>query len=320
MNVRHIRLSLPPEGDIDVSQARAAVFSALMARRFDSGIVFRIDDTALEPGEKNRAEAALDLLEWLGLFDKETMGGFLPPRLCSEHLESYTKARTELRESGFVYPCFCDEARLSELVLKANEDKKPLKYDSFCLKLSPEDVRERLERNEEYRLRLRMPSKGPVQIIDPINGPMRMNSAVLGDFVIWDAVGPTPELTALVDSAETGVDLVCREEKRIPESVKEIFIGRSLNVRTPHYLHLPTLEFADGPDSMETETIGGLREKGYDPEALFVWLGLMNWDSKRDGIPSPEEIFLAFDPKAIRRPPVRCDRAELNRIQSVVGK
>ena len=168
---------------------RTALYNILLARQGGPGsaTVLRIEDTdqsRLVPGS---ARNLLETFSLCGLeFDegpplpaRETGGGGARnehacgedgadnaealwgrgahgPYVQSERLPLYKESAERLIESGAAYRCFCSPRRLEALRRHQKKRGLPSLYDRHCLKLTDEEVAERVERGDSHTVRLRV--------------------------------------------------------------------------------------------------------------------------------------------------------------------
>ena len=78
------------------------------------------------------------------------------PYVQSERLPLYKENAERLIESGAAYRCFCSQRRLEALRRHQKKRGLPSLYDRHCLKLTDDEVAERVERGDPHTVRLRV--------------------------------------------------------------------------------------------------------------------------------------------------------------------
>ena len=89
------------------------------------------------------------------------IGGNNGPYFQSRRLPIYNNHIKVLLDKGSAYPCFCSADRLENMRNKLAADKKTIKYDRHCQRLSKEDKINRMK-TEQYVLRMKVPDKEEV--------------------------------------------------------------------------------------------------------------------------------------------------------------
>ena len=153
------------------------------------------------------------------------------------------------------------------------------------------------EKNEEgverELVRFRNPGKD-VTFDDLIRGPITVNTADLGDFVIAKSMDePLFHLANVADDALQGVTHIIRGEDHISNTPRQILIYEALGAHMPHYAHLPLVL---APDKSKLSKRKGARplleyrDLGYEPGALLNYLAMLGWHPGTD-----EEFFTKDD-------------------------
>jgi nondiscriminating glutamyl-tRNA synthetase len=100
---------------LHLGNVRTALFSALLARRWQGIFLLRIEDTDRERSRAEYVDALLDDLRWLGLQWQEgpERGGPQAPYAQSEREAIYEEYYGQLEDTGRIYPCFCTPTELA---------------------------------------------------------------------------------------------------------------------------------------------------------------------------------------------------------------
>ena len=139
-----------------VGNLRTALYEYLIAKHKGGTFILRIEDT----DQERFVEGALDIIyrtmESAGLVHDEGPdkdGGYGPYVQSERQAEGiYVKYAKELVEKGSAYYCFCSKDRLETLKSDLG-DKEIIQYDKHCLKLSKEEIEEKLSAGTPYVIR-----------------------------------------------------------------------------------------------------------------------------------------------------------------------
>src|SRR3990167_4915435 len=109
------RFSPSPTGMIHLGNARAALFSALFAKKNNGVFILRIEDTDIARSEERYIESLQDDLHWLGIDWQEGVGvdGDFGPYRQSQRQDIYAKYYDILERKNLIYPCFCTDQELN---------------------------------------------------------------------------------------------------------------------------------------------------------------------------------------------------------------
>ena len=142
------RFAPTPSGRMHLGNAFAALVAWLSARAAGGEMVLRIEDLDPRAANRERAEALIDDLRWLGLDWDEG------PYWQSERCEAYADAIARLDAAGLTYPCFCSRAELHAASAPHASDGTPI-YAGTCRDLSADEVARRTaQRPPATRLRV----------------------------------------------------------------------------------------------------------------------------------------------------------------------
>ena len=114
---------------------------------------------------------------------------------------------------------------------------------------------------------------GPEQFDDLLLGPQSGEPSATGDLVIRDREHNwTYGFAVVVDDLRHGIDLVVRGEDLVPETPRQIRLGRLLGRdESPRFLHHPLIRKASGAKLSKSDGDTGVRElwaAGWSPERV----------------------------------------------------
>jgi len=293
-----------------VGNIRTALFNWLLARHEGGTFILRIEDTDQARIVPGAVEAILESLRWLGLDWDEgpEVGGPYAPYFQSQRLEHYHRASQQLIEAGHAYRCYCSPERLEEMRGEQMRRGVPPKYDRRCRSLA-EDERPKLEA-EGVRpvVRFKTPLSGKTAFADVIRGNVAFENDTLDDFVILKSDGfPTYHLASVVDDHLMAITHVLRGDEWVASTPRHVLMYQAFGWEPPLFAHLPIIL---GPDRARLAKRHGatsvleFRHRGFLPQALFNFLGLLGWSlDDRTEIISREEFVCHFSLERIVKNP-----------------
>ncbi len=286
-----VRIAPSPTGPLHVGTARTALFNWLFARQHGGMFVLRIEDTDKERSEQQYERMIFDGLSWLGfdwdegptLNDDGTRGpdkGSFGPYRQSERTAIYRRYLQDLLEKGEAYYCYCTKEDLEAQRQAMLDAGLPPRYSGHCRNLTapPEG------RTPEV-IRFKVPEI-KVEFIDMVHGKASFDAALLGDQVIAkDLDTPLYNFAVVVDDALMEITHVIRGDDHFSNTPKQILVQRALGFPTPHYAHLPLILNPDRSKMSKRFSdvaLANYRERGYLPDAIVNFIGLLGWHPKED--------------------------------------
>jgi glutamyl-tRNA synthetase len=318
MTVR-VRFAPSPTGDLHVGGLRSSLFDWLFARHHGGQFILRIEDTdrtRLTPGSLG---AILDAHRWLGLDWDEgpAVGGDAGPYFQSEKVDIYQRAAQRLVEQGNAYRCYCTSERLDTLRAEQMRSGRPPGYDRRCRNLTLEQRTEEEAGGKPYVVRFAMPLDGKTVFHDAIRGEIVFEHARYDDHVLLKSDGfATYHLAAIVDDGEMKITHAFRAEEWLPSTPRHLLTFRALGYEPPIYAHLPVVVGKDRKKLSKRHgdtSVHQFVEKGYLPEAMLNFLGLIGWSlDDHTSIISREEFVKHFDLDRVVKSPGMFDHDKLD--------
>ncbi len=290
-NIR-VRIAPSPTGMPHVGTMWQALFVRSFAKHFKGKFIVRIEDTDQDRIVKGAEQALYDALEWLGLEEDESprKGGKYGPYKQSERLETYRKYAEKLLEKGHAYYCFCSEEQLKKLREEQKKQNQIPKYDGHCRTLSQQDVKKKLQNNEKYVVRMKIPDSKKIIVNDLLRGEVKFDSNILDEQIILKSDGfPTYHLAVVVDDHLMKISHVVRGEEWLSSAPKHVLLYKYLGWEIPTLVHTPILR---NPDKTKLSKRQGhtnvmwFKKQGFLPKALLNFLALLGWSH-----PQGKEIF-----------------------------
>ena len=324
MSKVRVRFAPSPTGPLHIGGVRTALYNYLFAKKNGGKMILRIEDTDQKRYVDGAEQYILDSLEWCGIHLDESIihGGKYGPYRQSQRKEIYRPYAEQLVNNGFAYYAF-DTAE--ELALMRERMKKAgvtsPQYNSVTrstmknsLSLSDDEVKKRLNNEEPYVIRIKMPRNQEVKLFDVIRGWVVVNTNKMDDKVIFKSDGmPTYHLANVGDDYLMKISHVIRGEEWLPSAPLHVLLYEYLGWKSqqPQFAHLPLLLKPDGNGKLskrdgdrlgfpvfplnwknpETGEISlGYKEGGYLPEAFINMLAFLGWNPG-----TPQEIFSIDD-------------------------
>lgn len=324
-----VRFAPSPTGPLHMGGVRTALYNYLFAKKHGGDFILRIEDTdqtRFVPG----AEAyIIDALKWCGIEPNEgqSYGGDFGPYVQSERKPMYRQYADQLVAADHAYYAFDTADELDEMRERAKQAKMPnWQYNSITrnnmkntLTLSADEVKERLERGDEYVIRLKIPRNEEVRLHDEIRGWVVVQTANMDDKVLFKSDGmPTYHLANVVDDYLMDISHVIRGEEWLPSAPLHVLLYRYLGWedKMPKFAHLPLILKPDGngklskrdgdrlgfpvfplewKDPATGEISSGYRENGYYPAAFVNMMAFLGWNpGTTQEMFSKEELVAAF--------------------------
>jgi glutamyl-tRNA synthetase len=286
------RIAPSPTGIAHIGTAYMALFNYAFAKKNNGEFIVRIEDTDRQRFVEGAEKVIYDSLRWLGIPYAEAadIGGPHAPYRQSERLHLYKDAAKELLEKGHAYYCFCTQEILTEMRSQQQAKKEIPRYDRRCLRLSSNEIEDKLAKNERHVIRMKMPDNEVIGWNDLIRGHVEINTKELDDQVLMKSDGfPTYHLAVVVDDNAMQISHIIRGEEWISSTPKHILLYRYFGWQLPEFAHMPLLRNPDKSKMSKRKndvSIPSYKEKGYLPEALRNYLCLLGWSH-----PEEKDIF-----------------------------
>lgn len=316
MTVR-TRFSPSPTGMIHLGNARAALFSALYAKKNQGHFILRIEDTDMARSEERFVEALKNDLHWLGVYWQEgpDVDGEFGPYWQSQRQAIYAKYYQILEEKKLIYPCFCTDQELTlARKIQLSRGQAP-RYAGTCRKLSPEEIQQRLGSGKKPAWRFIIPVDTKIEFEDLVKGPQSFNSNDIGDFIVRRADSTAPFLFCnAIDDATMKVTHVLRGEDHLANTPRQIMLFNTLNLPIPHYGHLSLIVGDDGAPLSKRHgsfSVHEMRENGYLPIAVMNYLTRLGHTSDTQALLDFDHLAEHFYLDKLSRSPARFDLTQL---------
>ena len=314
-----VRFAPSPTGPLHIGGVRTALFNYLFAKKHGGDFLLRIEDTDQARYVEGAENYIIEALNWCNIPYDEGPGkeGDFGPYRQSERQHLYKSYAEELISSGNAYYAFDTPESLDQHRQEHEAQGKTFIYNwhnreklNNSLALSEEEVLRKLETEEPYVIRFKIPEAKTLLLKDEIRGEMQIDTQVLDDKVLFKSDGmPTYHLANIVDDHLMKITHVIRGEEWLPSLPLHELLYRAFEWEAPKFAHLPLilkpqgkgkLSKRDGDklgfpvfplewkDPATGEISSGYREDGYSPGAVINMLAFLGWN---EGGGSEKEIY-----------------------------
>jgi len=344
-----VRFAPSPTGPLHMGGVRTALYNYLYAKKHGGDFILRIEDTDQTRYVPGAEAYIIEALKWCGIEPNEGVGfgnGPYTPYRQSERKDQglYKQYAQQLIDSGHAYYAFDTSEELDEMRKKLEAAKaKSSSYNAITrqnmknsLTLSEDEVKRKLEANEPYVIRVKIPRNEEVRLKDIIRGWVVVNSNELDDKVLYKSDGmPTYHLANIVDDYLMKITHVIRGEEWLPSAPLHVLLYRFLGWEDvmPEFAHLPLLLKPDGNGKLSKrdgdrlgfpvfplsgelldtstglmEKFTGYREKGYFADGFINMLALLGWNpGNNQEMMSLEEMVSLFSLEKISKSGAKFD-------------
>ncbi len=297
-----VRFAPSPTGFLHVGGARTALYNWLYARGKKGTFILRIEDTDEARSTDESMRAIIDGMRWLGLdwdegpfvgTDGQEKGSF-GPYFQMARLDIYRQHLDRLLAENKAYPCFCTKEDLEQMRNRAMLTKQPPKYDERCRKLSADERKARLAKNEPHVYRLARVHEGAVEFDDVVKGRMRFEADLLDDFILVKSSGvPTFMYAGAIDDHLMEITHVIRGDDHLSNTPRQIQLYDAFGwTKKPIFAHISMIHGPDGQRLSKRHgatSVEEFRKSGFLPEVMLNYLALLGW--------STADSQQLFDPK-----------------------
>jgi glutamyl/glutaminyl-tRNA synthetase len=258
---RRTRFAPAPTGLLHLGHVANALWVWGAAREAGARVLLRIEDHDRQRSRAAFDAALLEDLAWLGFAADEG-----PVRQTDAAARSaYAAALDRLAADDLVYRCGCTRATFAAWAREHGRDWTGPGCPGACrTRILPGDA--------ATSLRAAL-GAGSETFDDLLLGPQRGEPGASGDLVVRDRSGNwTYGFAVVVDDLRQGVDLVVRGEDLLPETARQIRLGRLLGRDDPpRFLHHPLIRKPSGAKLSKSGRDSGardLRGAGWSADAV----------------------------------------------------
>ncbi|WP_194851599.1 glutamate--tRNA ligase [Nonlabens antarcticus] len=319
-----VRFAPSPTGPLHIGGVRTALFNYLFAKKHNGTFILRIEDTDQNRFVEGAEDYIIESLNWCNIPFDEGPGkdGGHGPYRQSDRKDRYKKYALQLIDSGAAYYAFDTAEELAEARTKTEAQKLTFIYNHHnrldftnSLTLTESEVKERLDRGDEYTIRFK-PQPKTLFMFDEIRKGIEIDTTLIDDKVLFKSDEmPTYHLANIVDDHEMEISHVIRGEEWLPSMALHVLLYESFGWEAPKFAHLPLILKPGGKGKLSKrdgdklgfpvfplewnpengEKSSGYREDGYLPEAVINMLAFLGWNpGTEQEIFSLDELVQAF--------------------------
>ncbi|PRP76789.1 glutamate-tRNA ligase [Planoprotostelium fungivorum] len=276
------RYAPSPTGSLHLGGLRTALYNYLFAKKHRGQFLLRIEDTDKNREVKGAVEAIIGDLRWGGIYHDEgpNKESDVGPFVQSERLPIYQHHAGLLLKKGHAYRCFCTVERLAETRSRASEKTGASLYDRHCLSLTPEEIEEKLKKNESHTLRMKVPD-GITIFEDVVAGHVSIRNSQIDDQIIIKSDGyPTYHFANVVDDHLMRISHVIRGTEWLISTPKHIMLYDMFGWEKPIFAHLPLLTNLDKSKLSKRQgdaSVGYYKDQGYMWKAVINYVAFLGW-------------------------------------------
>ncbi|MCP4482201.1 MAG: glutamate--tRNA ligase [bacterium] len=288
-----VRFAPSPTGYLHIGGARTALYNYLFARHTQGKFILRIEDTDELRSSDEAVVAILEGLSWLGLDWDEgpvvkqdgSLGikGAHGPYFQMERRALYFEHIERLLAEGKAYECYCSTDELKAKRERAQQEKRPPKYDNHCRHLTAQQVSAFKKEQRKPVIRFKNSGTGTTVFKDIIKGEVKFENALLDDFVIVKPNGvPLYNLAVVLDDALMEITHVIRGDDHISNTPRQVMLYQALGFKLPVFAHIPMILGGDGSRLSKRHgaaSVTAYRDQGYLKEAVLNYLALLGWST-----------------------------------------
>lgn len=269
-----------PTGSVHLGNLFSAFCDMIYARQSNGVFFLRIEDTDQKRMVEGGIENITGVLKGFNILPTEgySFGGNYGSYQQSKRTEIYQTYVKDLIENGLAYPCFMTEEEQDEIKEEQAINKMKIGiYGVYAVDrdLSLNEVKEHLNNNEEYVIRLKSPgnAKNQIEVVDCIKGKIKFPEHDVDTVLLKKDGTPTYHFAHAIDDHLMHTTHVIRGDEWVSSLPLHYQLFQILGFSPVKYAHIAPITIKD----KETGTIRKL-SKRKDP-----WAGAKYYEES--GIP-----------------------------------
>ena len=304
------RFAPSPTGYLHIGGLRTALYGFLYSKKNGGDFILRIEDTDTARYVDGSVEIIYSTMRDSGIMYDEgpDVGGNYGPYVQSERKGIYKEYAEKLVELGGAYYCFCSPDRIEGL----RDEEGNVRYDKHCLKLSKEEIAQKIANGEPYVIRQNVPVEGTGSYHDLVYGDISVDYKDIEDGILLKSDGmPTYNFANVIDDHLMGITHVIRGTEYLSSTPKYNLMYDAFGWERPVYIHLPPI-MKDAQHKLSKRNGDASYEdfikKGYVKEAIVNYIALLGWSPKGNQEKmSLSELIENFSLEGIGRSPAIFD-------------
>ncbi len=301
------RFAPSPTGKIHIGNARSAILNWIFCKQNNGEFLLRIDDTDENRSSQEFEDRIKSDLKWLGLNWDYTFNQ-------SSRLEIYNKKIKILKNNKRLYPCFETEEELALKKKSLLSSGKPPIYDRSSLKLSEDEVYEKIKSGKKPHWRFKL-DVDEINWKDLIKGNVTFESKNLSDPVLIREDGTLLyHLPSVIDDIEENITHIIRGEDHISNTAYHIQIFKALGSVIPTFAHYPFLTDDQGKGfskRMGSLSIENFKNEGFENITLLNYFLFIGSSNNIEPINDLNEIINKFNIRNLSKSSVKFSKESL---------
>lgn len=246
------RFGPSPTGFVHMGSLFGSFCDSVFAKQTGGVFFLRIEDTDQKRSVENGVEGIFNDLDAFDIKPDESskVGGKYGPYIQSERTEIYQTYVKDLIIQGYAYPCFMTEEEGEAIREEQEINKVKLGiYGVYAVDrdLSLEEVKEHLNNNDEYVIRLKSPgnSKNEVEMVDLVKGKMKFPEHDMDSVLLKKDGTPTYHLAHVIDDHLMHTTHVIRGDEWVSSIPFHLQLFEILGFKRPEYVHTAAITKKD---------------------------------------------------------------------------
>ena len=260
-----------PTGSVHLGNLFSAFCDMIYARQSNGVFFLRIEDTDQKRMVEGGIENITGVLKGFNILPTEgySFGGNYGSYQQSKRTEIYQTYVKDLIENGLAYPCFMTEEEQNEIKEEQAINKMKIGiYGVYAVDrdLSLDEVKEHLNNNEEYVIRLKSPgnAKNQIEVVDCIKGKIKFPEHDVDTVLLKKDGTPTYHFAHAVDDHLMHTTHVIRGDEWLSSVPLHLQLFHELGFKAPKYAHIAPIMKNDNGNKRKLS-------KRKDPEAAVSY-------------------------------------------------
>ena len=313
------RFAPSPTGYLHIGGLRTALYGYLYSKNNNGKFILRIEDTDTARYVDGSVEIIYNTMRDSGVMYDEgpDVGGNYGPYIQSQRKDLYIKYAKELVERGGAYYCFCTPERVASL----KDAEGNVRYDKHCLRLTKEEIEQKIANGESYVIRQNVPLEGSGSYHDLVYGDITVDYKDIEDGILIKSDGmPTYNFANVIDDHLMGITHVIRGTEYLSSTPKYNLMYDAFGWERPTYIHLPPI-MKDATRKLSKRhgdaSYEDFVKKGYVKEAIINYIALLGWSPKSNQEKmSLSELAENFSLEGISKSPSIFDETKMKWLSS----
>ena len=269
-----------PTGSVHLGNLLSAFADMVYAHQTGGSFFLRIEDTDQKRMIDGGIENITGVLHDFDILPNEgySFGGDFGPYIQSERVEIYQTYVKDMIINGYAYPCFMTEEEIAAIREEQEINKTKIGiYGHYAVDrdLSLEEIKEKLNKNEDYVIRLKSPGNpaNNIEVEDCIKGKLKFPEHDVDTVLLKKDGTPTYHFAHAIDDHLMHTTHVIRGDEWVSSLPLHVQLFEILGFKPVRYAHI-------APITIKDQETGNIRKisKRKDP-----WFSVKYYDE--NGIP-----------------------------------